>query len=118
MVGSPKPFEGLHLLEPEPPVPLTAVLDQGAATFTITFDRPLQNPLPASVAAGLRIGDTRLTYLDWAVSPGGDGIVGMFADASADPGPNMAWMDVPPTGVRSLTGEPASAFSDFPLTIV
>lgn len=118
MVGSARPFAATSLLQPSAPMPVSAVLDQNAGTFTITFDQQIEDPLPAAVDAGLRIANTRLTYLDWAVAGSGDAIVGSLADASADAGANMAFMNVPPTGVRSLSGEVADAFSGFPLTVI
>lgn len=106
------------MVEPDPPVPISAVLNSGAGTFTITFDQMIENPLPAGVIGGIRNTNFLITYTSWAVT-GGNAIVATLADTvTADPGPDMAFMTVPPDGVRGLDGTPAAGFTGFPLTII
>jgi hypothetical protein len=118
MAGSPNPFEGSLLGRPNGPVPILATLHAVNFHLTIQFDRDLESPIPAGITAGARRLDLRATYTAWLLTAP-DTIEATVADSVVpDVGDDMAFLTVPPTGVRSLSGVPAAAFTDFPLTIV
>lgn len=115
MVGYPSRFAALGLGLDQPPLPVSATLAFATGAWSVTFDKILT---AATLAAGnwtFVASDSEFTA-DTAVAAG-DTVSGTATEGSEAPGPNIVNYAAAPADVLNLTGHPAAAFSDFPLTV-
>lgn len=116
MVGSRLPFAASQLSLPEP-VPVSAVAARAAGTWAVTFDRPLTagalnaaNWLITKPAGGG-------TVVATGASASGSVVSGTWVGGIGAPGTGSIEYAPPPFDVLSASGQPALAFSGFPLTV-
>lgn len=115
MGGSRCPFAGLGLGLDLPPLPLLATLAFATGAWSVTFDKPLQ---AGPLAAGNW--NFRATGFDFPADTAiaaGDVVSGASSQDAIDPGDDVANYAAAPADVLSLTGLPATAFTDFPLVV-
>ena len=95
------------------PIPLSAVYDAEKSQLTVTFDRPLQSGALEGSNWTWRFAGT----LYDAAGAEADGTM-VLLDGSPtgfEPGADVVNYSPPPFDVVSAGGEPAAAFSDFPV---
>ncbi len=111
-------FETTLLLEPDDvPVPVSATFSTGSGEVRITFDN--------SIAV------VGFTAANWMIRANSQNRVATLSSVPVQPvlsistifaGPQVGidrvTYDPPPFNIESLTGDPVSSFTDFPLTII
>ncbi|MBA7641539.1 hypothetical protein ES703_49224 [subsurface metagenome] len=107
---------------PDPPVPIDATLAVGASILTVTFDKPLQ---PGISVAGnwTGVGLFGAVLNDFTpfgnLTIAGSTVAGFIGSIPGPvPGPTRISYAAAPADVIALTGEPVTAFTDFPLTML
>lgn len=96
------------------PVPVSAVYNAGPHNAVVTFDRPLQPGV-------LDPGNWFFRWANWGYPANNVGAAGTDvtiwpATGSGQVGPSIVNYTPPPFDVLSVPGQPADAFSGFPLT--
>lgn len=115
MADSRAPFEASALGLDLPPIPIAATFVVATTAWTCTFDQPLQPGVLDAANWTLRENsNARTASTATAASNVVSGLMGLGA---ADPGADVINFAPPPADVLSLTGLPAVAFTDFPLTV-
>jgi hypothetical protein len=115
MGGSRYPFVGTGLLEPEPPVPISATHVPLSGTIIVTFDKPLAAGSTVDPAAWTGIIGSK----DFVVS--GGSVVGSVVTVNGSlgetvPGPNQVTYRVPPGVLLGDNGVTVAEFIAYPVT--
>lgn len=99
---------------------LSASLDVGASTLTVTFDQNIQ---PTSITAGNFHArpSPGIRYLNSAFAHGGGSVIGPMPctnDGGFGTSPRVDFRDIPSGELVNATTGPAPAELNFPLTVV
>lgn len=98
-----------------PPLPIAATLEFATGIWSVTFDKALQSG--ALNAANWDFIATDIDFTGLTAVAAGSVVSGTSAAGLGDIGPDAANYAAAPADVLSLTGLPAAAFVDFPLTV-
>lgn len=116
MVGSRHPFAGLALGSNVPPVPISAVWTGGLpGSLAVTFDQPL---VPGALSAFNWIAIHANWIWSFSAAVAAGSVVTLTpVQGIAGPPTEVLQFDPPPDDVvDAITGLPAVAFTDFPIT--
>lgn len=115
MVGCRSRFAALGLGLDQPPLPISATINEITGAWSVTFDRLLTAATLAIANWTIRAADTIFDVT--AASAAGLLVSGTSDTGIEDAGPDVISYAAAPADVLNLTGQPAAAFTDFPLTV-
>ncbi len=99
----------------QPPVPIAATLAFATGVWSVTFDKILTAGALAIANWTFRASDS-LFSTDTAVAAGNT-VSGTSTEGFENAGADVVNYAAAPADVLNLTGQPAAAFTDFPLTV-